>query len=463
MTSGIFEKTARAALCVFAVLGLLVVHPGAAKAVPAFARQTGQECSSCHVGSFGPQLTSFGRTFKLNGYTMGQVKNKLENLSAMIFGGFEKTSDDMRKGVDYAGHPTAFSTASPNDNWTIDQMSLFYAGGITQHIGALAQMTYSPTAATTAWDNTDVRYANNMTLGGKNLIYGIDVNNNPSVQDVWQTTPAWQFPFASSTLAPTPAAGPFMGGLGGTVTGAGAYGMWNDLLYLEVAGYHTLGDDIQQALGVGGVDTSDHLRGVAPYWRAAVQHDFGPHYVSLGTFGMSSNRVPGDVEGNGTDNILDTAIDATYQFTSSDGLHNISLYGMAMHERQNLGATFAQGGSSNSSDTLNFFRASGSYYYKNTYGLTLLRFVTDGSADATLYGVTGGQTNPRPNSAGWTVQADLTPLGTQGSIGWPYINARFFVQYTAYDKFNGSSANYDGTGRSAAGNNTLFTGLWMAF
>ncbi|MCL5991448.1 MAG: hypothetical protein M1419_05040, partial [Bacteroidetes bacterium] len=37
------------------------------KAVPGFARQTGLACNSCHTVF--PQLNSFGRNFKLNGYT----------------------------------------------------------------------------------------------------------------------------------------------------------------------------------------------------------------------------------------------------------------------------------------------------------------------------------------------------------------------------------------------------------
>ena len=40
-----------------------------ANAVPAFARQTGQNCVACHV-SF-PELTPYGRWFKLSGYTIG--------------------------------------------------------------------------------------------------------------------------------------------------------------------------------------------------------------------------------------------------------------------------------------------------------------------------------------------------------------------------------------------------------
>src|SRR5665213_805340 len=45
-----------------------------ALAVPSFAAQTGQPCNACHVGGFGPQLTAFGRNFKLRGYTTRAVK-----------------------------------------------------------------------------------------------------------------------------------------------------------------------------------------------------------------------------------------------------------------------------------------------------------------------------------------------------------------------------------------------------
>ncbi len=40
-----------------------------AQAVPAFARQTGMACVSCHANNF-PALNAFGRSFKANGYTM---------------------------------------------------------------------------------------------------------------------------------------------------------------------------------------------------------------------------------------------------------------------------------------------------------------------------------------------------------------------------------------------------------
>jgi hypothetical protein len=45
---------------------LLVSPPG--RAIPAFARQMGVECSRCHTDY--PQLNAFGRLFKLTGYTL---------------------------------------------------------------------------------------------------------------------------------------------------------------------------------------------------------------------------------------------------------------------------------------------------------------------------------------------------------------------------------------------------------
>ena len=57
------------ALAVGVVSLLTIIKP--AQAVPSYASQTGQPCSACHIGSFGPALTPFGRAFKLGGYTLG--------------------------------------------------------------------------------------------------------------------------------------------------------------------------------------------------------------------------------------------------------------------------------------------------------------------------------------------------------------------------------------------------------
>jgi hypothetical protein len=46
-------------------------------------------------------------------------------------------------------------------------------------------------------------------------------------------------------------------------------------------------------------------------------------------------------------------------------------------------------------------------------------------------------------------------FGTSQAPGWPWLNARIALQYTVYEKF-------DGTKTGASGNNTLFLHLWLA-
>src|SRR6202050_3139973 len=60
---GCLRVLAFAALCA-------MVSPG--WAVPSFARQTGMACAACHTVF--PELTPFGREFKLNGYVLDNIK-----------------------------------------------------------------------------------------------------------------------------------------------------------------------------------------------------------------------------------------------------------------------------------------------------------------------------------------------------------------------------------------------------
>src|SRR6201987_1339043 len=60
-----------AAMAAFAVAPILLTIEltSPARALPSFARQTGQPCGTCHTDF--PALTPFGRRFKLLGYTTG--------------------------------------------------------------------------------------------------------------------------------------------------------------------------------------------------------------------------------------------------------------------------------------------------------------------------------------------------------------------------------------------------------
>ena len=140
---------------------------------------------------------------------------------------------------------------------------MFYGGAITDHIGAFAQVTWNnapfgapdqndPYATRqVTWDNTDIRYANTASLAGVSFIYGITGNNNPTVQDPWNTTPAWASPYAVSNIG---ASGPssstlIEGALAARVAGVGAYAWINNLVYLELTGYRAINFDSLLKLG----------------------------------------------------------------------------------------------------------------------------------------------------------------------------------------------------------------------
>ncbi len=63
---------------------------------------------------------------------------------------------------------------------------------------------------------------------------------------------------------------------------------------------------------------------------------------------------------------------------------------------------------------------------------------------------------------GTVFQADYTPFGKEDSWPRPFANLRVGPQYTVYTKYDGATTNYDGTGRNASDNNTLYLFVWMA-
>src|SRR6266853_934913 len=221
--------------CAVALLVLMFpAFPRNACAVPSFARQTGMPCSQCHTLSFGPALTAYGRQFKLTGYTFGEVSSQMP-LALMIQGGLSRADQPLP-----AAPAPHFSN---NDNISLDQVSVFVGTRLTEHVGMLGQATYSGEKRHFNWDNTDIRYARPLTLLGTDAVVGISVNNNPTVQDLWNSTPAWGYPYISSPLLPTPAANPIISSaLAQLVLGATAYTMIRDHVYLEAGAYRGLSD-----------------------------------------------------------------------------------------------------------------------------------------------------------------------------------------------------------------------------
>ena len=182
--------------------------------VPSFSRQTGLACSACHYQF--PQLTPFGRLFKLNGYTLTSLSTigqpgdttiareslklaTIPPLAAMVVTGFTQTA---------AAQPGA-------QNGTVSfpqQLSLFLAGQITPHIGIFTQFTYAAADAAIGIDNVDLRWAKHATLANRDMLFGFTLHNNPTVQDVWNTAPAWTFPIKRADAAPAPTASTVLDG-----------------------------------------------------------------------------------------------------------------------------------------------------------------------------------------------------------------------------------------------------------
>jgi hypothetical protein len=446
--------------------------PGA-QAVPSFSRQTGQQCIACHV-SF-PELTPYGRYFKLTGYTIGSR----QTLPFALMAQASVTKTQNNKGV--VGQASAgnniIGNVNPRDGDVVfSGGSLFLAGKATDHIGGFVQWTYNNVATDpntgnlgghNGIDNTDLRltgisYGTNAKQ--PDWIYGLTLHNNPTVQDVWNSTPGFGFPFTSSPLAQTPAVRTLIdSSLAQQVAGLGVYAFWHKMIYAELSLYRTA-DGVFSWLRAGQyIDTPqgvNRLSGYNPYWRLALNHEWGPHSMMVGTYGMMVNKLPENTNPETpTDHFTDTAFDIQYQYITNP--HTFTAQATYIHEKQDWDASFpntlngnpfglsvAAPTPANPSTSLDTIKLKGTYYYLGKYGITLAYLSTTGSSDSGLYPVTG-----LPDNRAYVVELSYLPIQ----------NIRLMLQYTYYTIFNGAGENYDGNGRNARDNNTLFFNVWVVF
>jgi hypothetical protein len=128
----------------------------------------------------------------------------------------------------------------------------------------------------------------------------------------------------------------------------------------------------------------------------------------------------------------------------------------------------------NGIDTTNLLRAKLTYVYRATYGGSVgffnltgstntanqssgyspdtLTITSDPTAAVPSTRVYGNLTG-NPATRGMTFEAFWTPI--------QYV--RLGAQYTMYSRYNGASNNYDGFGRNAKDNNSLFLYMWAAY
>jgi hypothetical protein len=97
---------------------------------------------------------------------------------------------------------------------------------------------------------------------------------------------------------------------------------------------------------------------------------------------------------------------------------------------------------------LNTLQGNVEYHYGTKFSGTVGLFGVNGTPDPILYpqAAVTGSANGDPRSNGYVLNLSW----------WPQQNIDLAVQYTGYWRFNGLQTNYDGAGRNASSNNTVY-------
>ena len=462
---------------------VLTLLPMCAQAIPAFNRQTGQNCVACHAGGQFPELTPYGRLFKMTGYTIGERALPISAMAVASLSKVANTSKSDDPGADF----------QKNNRVILATASLLLGGKVTDNIGAFAQITYDPYATQDAngnfhghsnADNIDIRYADRFITGKRDLIVGLSANNNPSVSDPWNTAAAWM----QYVPVPSPTSSRFIDGnapypgfgAGGNIAGLTAYAYWNQTVYVEFGGYGTSrGLTSFMSAGLDNASTTK-LRGVNPYWRLALNHEWGPHSLMVGTSGMVARVYDDPLDTSdpaSTHRFTDLAVDAQYQYLLDPHVVTAQLVYTRNHHRypaalvDQPAAFFDASGAaalanSNAADTNHVLRAKVSYVYQAKYGGAVgffnLTGTTNTASQTAGYDATG--TLIKTDGAASNLSGNPATRGVTLEAFWmPIQYLRIGAQYTAYSRFNGASTDYDGFGRNARDNNTLFLYTWLAY
>jgi hypothetical protein len=481
---------------------MLVSTP--AQAIPPFARQTGLACEACHT--MPPELTPFGRRFKLNGYTLTTrpaLVNDIDDykrntvwltdlpgvaiLAQIGYDHYDRAPPDT--GNPYPAHAQSDTYQFP------DQFSLVYAGAISDRVGGWLQLTYNGQAGSVGIDNIDLRYSDHTV--NNSWLWGITANNYLTFQDVWNGFGSYALPnFNTVTLwsggvAGAGLSGPIINALGpGTVGGIGAYAFYNDSLYFEFSEYHSAlaggasptTDSASLAANGGAVDR------FAPYARIAYERDWGYHSAEIGASALYVNWIPSvgyisaqqalaaTAAGNtytpaqtfypgATNRYTDLSVDWQYQY---NGDHDIyGFMGHVTHEQQQnspllVAATFTGASSpiyTNPTDNLTQLLVTAEYFRDRRFGGLVSFTRTTGTSDPLANGGNGSPAN----------QFEVFELDYV-----PWLNFRFILQYNAYQvvannqsPFYLSHATFHNSPAfpnvKASDNNTWVLGLWMDF
>ena len=414
----------------YVCMGSVFLFAQNGNAVPSFARQTGMSCIACHT-SF-PQLTPYGRIFKLMAFSFeGSKQIETENMKAVP--GVKIDSGSPISAVIQASwaHVRKVSANTENDHASLpSEFSLYYAGEISPNMGAFIQATMDNASSNFKFDMADIRYAQSTTIGGdKSLVYGLALDNMPGMEDLWNTTPAWTYPYLAAS--PSRGDGPVVNSIMGT--GLGTYAMLDNQWYAYVSDYKPMGS--KKVDGGHGNPYADN-----PYWRLAWQKNVGSGNWEIGTYGMQTKFFGATA---GTDKFTDFALDTQYELPTGDNCQ-IDAHAVYINEDQKLGGSSP----SDPKQHINQYRADVDYIVNGRHQYLLGYFSTTGSSGAYKFDGDAMQLNAYGgNNDGYIAEYDYLP----------WENTKLSLQYTTYAKLNGTR------GSTASNGNTLLGNVWVAW
>ena len=444
-----------------------------AQALPLFSRQTGQNCVACHAGGQYPELTPYGRYFKLTGYTIG-------------------TRQDIPVSVQFVGG-AATSTNGNNGTGQVHQsgklepnyLFLDVGGKIFDNFGAFSQWYYAfdeqisgggkiPNQNQFAADVQDWRYADHYVGDSadtlSDVIWGASLNNYAGVTDVWNSSPMWMYPYMGSTRNSSTYGLPYNTRLSAYSIhnpGYGAYVYLNQNFYAEADLYQSGGPGAFSWMTYPASNNNPnsapvYLQGLNPYFRFAYQSDeHRGHNWMLGVLGANINQyascsslslascgaINSPALSAGTVQYQDRAVDGQYQYLVEP--HAVTAQARFTTESISDPNKLMY---SNPTNSTNSFMSKVSYVYNATYGAAVAFQNITGTGDA-HYGTNAvTKANLNPNSTAWIPSIWYQPLQ----------NLRITYQYTAFTKYNGGTTNYNGSGTNATANNASWLYLWLA-
>ncbi len=337
----------------------------------------------------------------------------------------------------------------------------------------------------------DIRYADRFVGDGRDVIFGVSVNDNPSVTDPWSTAAAWM----QYVPVPSPTSSQFIDGAspypglsaGGNVAGVSAYAFVNQLVYVEAGDYRTAkGLFSFMKAGLKDADVTK-LRGNNPYVRIALSQNWGANSLMVGATHMTARIYDDPLDTSDPSTVhrfRDEIVDAQYQYLLDPHTltaqfvvtHNQHVYPVG-HANQPVAFVDAQGNAlplTSSADKTNLVRTKFSYVYQARYGGSFSLFDLTGSTNTANqtsgYDPTTLKITSSPGAGAPSTRVNGSLTGNPATRGmtyetfWmPIQNLRVGLQYTVYEKFNGARDNYDGFGRNASDNNSLFLYAWTAY